>query len=56
MRALLLLATAASLAAPPAAAQDANFLYPPRLIEDRLPVRLNLQLHKFVWSPNRRGV
>jgi len=26
------------------------------LIEDRLPVRLNLQLHKFIWPPNRRGV
>jgi len=26
------------------------------LIEDRLPARLNLQLHKFIWPPNRRGV
>lgn len=26
------------------------------LIEDRLPVRLNLQLHKFIWPPNKRGV
>jgi hypothetical protein len=40
---LLLLATAASLVAPPAAAQDANFLYPPLLIEARLrDAQLNL--------------
>jgi 7-carboxy-7-deazaguanine synthase len=26
------------------------------IVADRLPVRLNLQLHKFVWPPNRRGV
>ena len=26
------------------------------LIADRLGARLNLQLHKFVWPPNRRGV
>jgi 7-carboxy-7-deazaguanine synthase len=26
------------------------------LIADRLPARLNLQLHKFVWPPNKRGV
>ena len=26
------------------------------LIADQLSVRLNLQLHKFVWAPNRRGV
>lgn len=26
------------------------------IVADRLPVRLNLQLHKYVWAPNRRGV
>ncbi|MCE5244951.1 MAG: radical SAM protein [Desulfobacteraceae bacterium] len=26
------------------------------ILADRLPVRLGLQLHKFVWDPNRRGV
>ena len=26
------------------------------ILEDRLPVRLQLQLHKFIWSPNTRGV
>jgi 7-carboxy-7-deazaguanine synthase len=26
------------------------------ILEDDLPVRLNLQIHKFVWSPERRGV
>ena len=26
------------------------------IIEDRLDVRLNLQLHKFIWDPRRRGV
>ncbi|MCB9895957.1 MAG: radical SAM protein [Planctomycetes bacterium] len=26
------------------------------LIADRLQVRLNLQLHKFIWPPSRRGV
>ena len=26
------------------------------IIEDRLPVRFQLQLHKFVWSPETRGV
>jgi 7-carboxy-7-deazaguanine synthase len=26
------------------------------ILEDRLPVRLNLQLHKFIWDPRRRGV
>lgn len=26
------------------------------ILEDRLPVRLNLQLHKFIWSPLTRGV
>lgn len=24
--------------------------------EDRLPVRLNLQLHKYIWNPAKRGV
>lgn len=27
-----------------------------RILEDRLPVRLQLQLHKQIWEPNRRGV
>jgi 7-carboxy-7-deazaguanine synthase len=26
------------------------------LLEDRLPARLNLQLHKYIWDPNTRGV
>lgn len=26
------------------------------LLADRLPVRLGLQLHKFIWSPSARGV
>jgi len=26
------------------------------ILEDRLPVRLGLQLHKLIWSPDRRGV
>jgi 7-carboxy-7-deazaguanine synthase len=26
------------------------------LLEDRLPVRLQLQLHKFIWDPQTRGV
>jgi 7-carboxy-7-deazaguanine synthase len=26
------------------------------VIEDRLPVRFQLQLHKYVWEPNARGV
>lgn len=26
------------------------------IVEDRLPVRLNLQLHKYLWGPTRRGV
>ncbi len=26
------------------------------ILEDRLPVRLQLQLHKFIWSPQTRGV
>lgn len=26
------------------------------MLEDRLQARLNLQLHKYIWSPNKRGV
>jgi 7-carboxy-7-deazaguanine synthase len=26
------------------------------ILEDRLPVRLQLQLHKFIWPPDTRGV
>jgi len=26
------------------------------MLEDHLPARLQLQLHKFIWSPNTRGV
>jgi 7-carboxy-7-deazaguanine synthase len=26
------------------------------ILEDRLPVRMNLQLHKVIWDPGRRGV
>ncbi len=26
------------------------------ILEDRLPVRINLQIHKFIWDPHRRGV
>ena len=26
------------------------------ILRDRLPVRLGLQLHKFVWEPDTRGV
>jgi 7-carboxy-7-deazaguanine synthase len=26
------------------------------ILADRLPVRLNLQLHKYVWAPDLRGV
>jgi len=26
------------------------------MIEDKLPWRLNVQVHKFVWSPDRQGV
>jgi 7-carboxy-7-deazaguanine synthase len=26
------------------------------VLEDRLPVRFQLQLHKFIWPPNQRGV
>ena len=27
-----------------------------RILEDGLPVRLGLQLHKFIWHPDMRGV
>lgn len=26
------------------------------ILEDRLPVRLQLQLHKYIWAPGKRGV
>jgi 7-carboxy-7-deazaguanine synthase len=26
------------------------------ILEDHLPVRLQMQLHKYIWSPTRRGV
>jgi 7-carboxy-7-deazaguanine synthase len=26
------------------------------MLEDRLPARLQLQLHKYIWSPSTRGV
>jgi len=26
------------------------------ILEDRLPVRFQLQIHKFIWAPDRRGV
>ncbi len=26
------------------------------ILNDQLPVRLNLQMHKFIWSPSERGV
>jgi 7-carboxy-7-deazaguanine synthase len=26
------------------------------LLEDHLPVRLHLQLHKLIWAPEQRGV
>lgn len=26
------------------------------ILKDRLPVRLNLQLHKYIWEPSTRGV
>jgi 7-carboxy-7-deazaguanine synthase len=26
------------------------------VLEDRLPVRVNLQLHKYIWGPDTRGV
>ena len=27
-----------------------------RVLEDRLPVRVQLQLHKVLWGPDRQGV
>lgn len=26
------------------------------ILEERIPVRLNLQIHKWIWSPSQRGV
>jgi 7-carboxy-7-deazaguanine synthase len=26
------------------------------LVRDRLPVRVSLQLHKYIWGPDARGV
>jgi 7-carboxy-7-deazaguanine synthase len=26
------------------------------ILRDRLPVRLGLQLHKFIWGPDAKGV
>jgi 7-carboxy-7-deazaguanine synthase len=26
------------------------------ILRDKLPIRLNLQIHKFIWSPDTRGV
>jgi 7-carboxy-7-deazaguanine synthase len=26
------------------------------IIQDKLPVRLQLQLHKYIWHPDKRGV
>lgn len=26
------------------------------ILRDKIPVRLNLQIHKFIWSPNTKGV
>ena len=26
------------------------------MLRDRLPARLNLQLHKYIWDPEKRGV
>jgi 7-carboxy-7-deazaguanine synthase len=26
------------------------------ILKDRLPIRLNLQIHKFIWDPEERGV
>jgi 7-carboxy-7-deazaguanine synthase len=26
------------------------------MLRDRVPARLNLQLHKYIWSPDTRGV
>ena len=27
-----------------------------RILADALPVRFQLQMHKFIWSPDQRGV
>ena len=27
-----------------------------KIVEDRLPVRFQLQMHKFIWPPEQRGV
>ncbi len=26
------------------------------ILEDHLPVRFQMQLHKYIWKPERRGV
>jgi 7-carboxy-7-deazaguanine synthase len=26
------------------------------MLRDKLPARLNLQIHKYVWPPDQRGV
>ncbi|WP_320410045.1 hypothetical protein [Candidatus Kryptonium thompsonii] len=26
------------------------------ILEDKLPVRFQLQMHKYIWSPTARGV
>ena len=26
------------------------------ILDDRLPARLQLQMHKYIWSPDARGV
>jgi 7-carboxy-7-deazaguanine synthase len=26
------------------------------IVEDKLPVRLNMQIHKFIWEPQTQGV
>jgi 7-carboxy-7-deazaguanine synthase len=26
------------------------------MLEDKLPVRFQLQMHKFIWAPDQRGV
>ena len=26
------------------------------ILEDRLPVRFQLQMHKFIWDPKKKGV
>ncbi len=27
-----------------------------KILQDRLPVRLQIQLHKYIWGPNRQGI